>query len=284
MAPLQTDVLDPLCTNTNQQVCLSLLTADSTTTTTSSSNRFALARGSVLGLGFNAADSEGAIGADGGCQTATGTSRVATVIVAGGGAVGQVADSASSSRSCGGQAAVVTKTSHVIGLGGVQVPIPAAGCASGAPDTLSGVPAVLPVVCNADDSAGAAAVREALDAYVLQVGTTSLAKQTAAAAEASSVAPADGPVAPPIQCRVVTTCAPRRALADGVAGHSTIAGTDARCGAGQARPLARQAVLDRAAGDRQERRRRPSRPRQDAAVSRRIAPRRLPVVAVLTAR
>jgi LPXTG-motif cell wall-anchored protein len=77
----------------------------------------------------------------------------------------------------------------VIGLGGTQVPIPAAGCANGTPDTVTGIPAVLPIVCNADDIAGAAAVREALDVFVLQVGGTSLAKETTAASESVSVAP-----------------------------------------------------------------------------------------------
>ena len=80
----------------------------------------------------------------------------------------------------------VTNTSHVIGLGGTQVPIPAAGCADGTADTLTGIPAVLPIVCNAEDVAGAAAVREALDVFVLQVGSTSLTKATTASSEAIS--------------------------------------------------------------------------------------------------
>ena len=50
---------------------------------------------------------------------------------------------------------------------------------------------MLPIVCNADDIAGATAVREALDVYVLQVGGTSLAKETTAASEAFPVAPAE---------------------------------------------------------------------------------------------
>src|SRR5204863_4916474 len=81
-------------------------------------------------------------------------------------------------------------TSHVIGLGGTQVPLPAAGCADGTADTLTGIPAVLPIVCNAEDVAGAAAVREALDVFVLQVGSTSLTKATTASSEAISEAPA----------------------------------------------------------------------------------------------
>ncbi|MDX6678308.1 MAG: hypothetical protein QOE31_2360, partial [Solirubrobacteraceae bacterium] len=93
--------------------------------------------------------------------------------------------------------------SHVIGLGGAQVPIPAAGCADGTPDTLSGIPAVLPIVCNADDIAGAAAVREALDVYALQVGTTSVLKATTGSSEALTVAP---PAAAPPPETTKTQC------------------------------------------------------------------------------
>ena len=82
-----------------------------------------------------------------------------------------MANSSSTSKSCRGAAPEVANTSSVIGLGGIQVPLPAAGCANGTPDTVTGIPAVLPIVCNADDIAGAAAVREALDVFVLQVGS-----------------------------------------------------------------------------------------------------------------
>ena len=187
---LQTSVLDPLCTSTNQQVCLSVLTANSTTTANGSTNDFAVARASLLGLGVGAAESSGSISEDANCQTAAGTSKTANV-TAGAGAVASVANAATTSKSCRGQAPQVTNTSSVIGLGGAQVPIPAVGCANGTPDTLSGVPGVLPIVCNADDIVGASAVREALDVYVLQVGGTSLAKETTAASEAFTVAPAE---------------------------------------------------------------------------------------------
>ena len=190
LQPLQASVLDPLCTNSGGQVCLSVLTADSTTTATGSDNDFAVARASVLGLGVGAAESHGTIGQDANCQAASGTSKVANATSPGGGAVAQVSQSSSTSKSCRGAAAEVTNTSSVIGLGGIQVPLPAAGCANGTPDTVTGIPAVLPIVCNADDIAGAAAVREALDVFVLQVGTTSLTKATTAAAESFTVAPA----------------------------------------------------------------------------------------------
>ncbi len=190
LQPIQAGILDPLCQNTAQQVCLSVLTANSTTTATGSDNDFAVARASVLGLGVGAAESHGTIGEDANCQESQGSSRVANVSAPGGGAVAQVSDSTSTSKSCRGAAPVVTNVSHVIGLGGAQVPIPAAGCADGTADTVTGIPAILPIVCNSDDIAGAAAVREALDVFVLAVGSTSLTKATTAASEAVSVAPA----------------------------------------------------------------------------------------------
>ena len=191
LQPIQAGILDPLCANTSQQACLSVLTADSTTTATSSDNDFAAARASVLGIGVGAAESHGTITEDANCQTSTGTSRVANVSSPGGSAVANVSDATTVSKSCRDASQnQLTNTSHVIGLGGVQVPIPAAGCANGTADTLSGIPAVLPIVCNADDVAGAAAVREALDVFVLQVGSTSLTKASTASSEAISVAPA----------------------------------------------------------------------------------------------
>ena len=189
LQPLQTSVLDPLCGNTGGQVCLSVLTADSTTTATGSDNDFAVARAGLLGLGVGAAESHGTIGQDANCQAAAGTAKTANVTSAST-AVASAANSSSTSKSCRGAAPEVSNTSSVIGLGGIQVPLPAAGCANGTPDTVTGIPAVLPIVCNADDIAGAAAVREALDVFVLQVGGTSLAKETTAAAETFTVAPA----------------------------------------------------------------------------------------------
>jgi LPXTG-motif cell wall-anchored protein len=191
LQPIQAGILDPLCANTAQQVCLSVLTADSTTSATMSDNDFAVARASVLGLGVGAAESHGIITEDANCQTSTGASRVANVSAPGGGAVANVSDATTVSKSCRDASQnQVTNTSHVIGLGGAQVPIPAAGCADGTPDTVSGIPAILPIVCNAEDIAGATAVREALDVFVLQVGSSSLTKATTASSEAISQAPA----------------------------------------------------------------------------------------------
>ena len=83
----QAGILDPLCASTNEQVCLSVLTADSTTTAAGSDNNFAVARASVLGLGVGAAESHGTIGEDANCQAGQGASKVADVNAPGGGAV-----------------------------------------------------------------------------------------------------------------------------------------------------------------------------------------------------
>ncbi len=189
LQPIQAGILDPLCANSSQQVCLAVLTANSTTSAAGSDNDFAVARASVLGLGVGAAESHGTITEDAACQTSTGSSRVADVRAPGGGAVADVSAATTQSKSCNNAPLQVTNTSQVIGLAGAQVPLPAAGCANGTPDTLTGIPAILPIVCNAEDIAGAAAVREALDVYVLQSGSTSLTKVTTASSEAISEAP-----------------------------------------------------------------------------------------------
>ncbi len=190
---LQASVLDPLCTSTN--VCLTVLRMHSETTANGSSNDFAVARANLLGLGVGAADSQGVIATDRRCQASGGGAKTADVVSSAGTAVAQVAQSTSKSTSCRGETPVVTNTSSVIGLGGVGVPLPAAGCANGTPDTLTGLPGLLPIVCNAEEIAGASAVREALDVFALQVGTNALLKETTAASESLSVAPEAG-----VQC------------------------------------------------------------------------------------
>ena len=69
----------PAVHETNEQVCLSVLTANSTTTATGSTNDFAVARAAVLGLGVGAAESSGTIGEDANCQTSGGTAKTANV-------------------------------------------------------------------------------------------------------------------------------------------------------------------------------------------------------------
>jgi LPXTG-motif cell wall-anchored protein len=189
LAALQTGILDPICRSTNQQICLSVLTANSKTTASGSTNDFAVARAKIADLGVGAAESNGTIAQDSTCQTSAGAAKTANV-TAGGGAVASVANSGSTSKSCRGQAPEVTNTSQVIALGENGIPLPAPGCANGTPDTVTGLPGLLPIVCNADEIVSAAAVREALDVFVLSAGANSLAKETTASAESLSVAPA----------------------------------------------------------------------------------------------
>ena len=187
---LQTSVLDPLCTSTN--VCLTVLRMRSETTATGSVNDFAVARATLLGLGVGAADSQGVIATDANCQAAGGAANTAAVVTSTG-ALADVAQSTSTSRSCRGAAPVVTQTSRVINLSQTGIPLPAAGCANGTPDTQAGLPGLLPIICNAEELVGNnAGVREALDVFALQVGTNSLLKETTAAAESLSVAPEAG--------------------------------------------------------------------------------------------
>lgn len=191
LQPVQENVLDPLCNGSAQQICLSVLTANSSTTDNGSTNDFAVARaqlGGSSGLGVGAAESQGTISQDADCQTSSGSAKTANV-TAGGGAVANVANSSSTSKSCRGQQSQVTNSSQVIGLGGTNVPIPAPGCADGTPDTVTGIPTLAPIVCHADTVAGATGVREALGVFVLSVGGTSLTKETTAASESVSTAP-----------------------------------------------------------------------------------------------
>ncbi|MGH2941672.1 MAG: hypothetical protein ACRDLN_02690 [Solirubrobacteraceae bacterium] len=191
LEPIQANVLDPLCTNTDGQVCLSVLTADSETTASGSKNDFAVARANLLGIRVGAAESGGNISETAECQSAAGGAGTANVAAAGG-VVANVANSAVTSESCKGKAVDVKRVSQVIGLGGTQIPLPAAGCADGTPDTVGGLPGLLPIVCNAEELAGASVVREALDVFVLNVGGNSLLKETTAAAQANTVAPKGG--------------------------------------------------------------------------------------------
>jgi LPXTG-motif cell wall-anchored protein len=196
---IQKGILDPICNGTSQQICLSLVTANSTTTATGSTNDFAVARAKLGNLNVNAAESKGVITEDKSCQTSTGGAKTANITTSTG-AVAQVANSDSSSKSCFGKAPQTLNKSTVIALGGQGIPLPAAGCADGTPDTVTGIPPLLPIVCNADEIVGAAAVREALDVFVLSAGNTSLLKETTAASESVSVAPA-GPEKPGPQCK-----------------------------------------------------------------------------------
>jgi hypothetical protein len=204
---LQTSLLDAICSGSGGQLCLSLLTADSATTTSGSTNHFSVAHaklGGDSGIEAGAAESNGNISGDSSCQSSHGDSTVADA-KAGGQAVASVAKSSTDSKACQGQAPTQTDSSSVIGLGGQGVPIPAPGCADGTPDTVTGIPTLLPLICNGDDAnAGQGSnpygVRDALDAFVLASGTTAAAKLTTAGSESTATAPAAAAPETPPQC------------------------------------------------------------------------------------
>jgi hypothetical protein len=202
------DLLDQLCVSTS--ICLSAVRVDSATSAAGSVNRFSAASASLGGtaavppsLSVGAVISNGNIANDPTCQASHGDSQVANVS-AGGQVVASVATSASDARACQGQAPTQTNTSSVVNLGAAGLPIPAPGCANGTPDTLTGIPALLPIVCNADDSSAAGGtqaaapygVRDALDVYVAAVGQTALAKVSTSSSESFAVAPPAAPGAP----------------------------------------------------------------------------------------
>ncbi len=220
--PVQTGLLDALCNGSAQQVCLEVLRADSATTGSGSTNSFAVASarvGGANGIGATAAESNGNISQDANCQTSTGNSQVAGA-QAGGRAVADVASSSSSSQACRDGTQSQNNGGRVIGLGGAGVPLPAAGCGAGTPDTGTGVPGLLPIVCNANDSNGAGeavaqavapyGVREALTVFALDVGGTSLLKATTGASESRAQAPAAPAATPPPQTQAPAERAPRQ--------------------------------------------------------------------------
>jgi hypothetical protein len=196
---LQTGLLDAICNGSAQQVCLNVARADSATTSSGSTNTFQTAHatlGGAGGLDVGAAESHGNASSDATCQTTHGDSTVANVN-AGGTAVASLAQSSTDSKACKGQAPVQTNKSSVLGLGGTGVPIPAPGCADGTPDTSTGIPTLLPIICNADDNGAQATapvgVRDALTVFALATGTSSVLRTATAGSESHAVAP-------PVQC------------------------------------------------------------------------------------
>ena len=196
--PVNQQVLQALCAGSGGQICVDVLTARSTTGATGSTNHFAVANASLGGAGgVNAtvAESDGNISQDSNCQTASGHSQVAGASV-GGTSVLDLAESNSQSQACRGGSPSQSSSSKVINLLGTGLPVPAAGCANGTPNTVfSSLAPILTAICNADDTNGSQAsapynVREALTVFALQTGSSALLKATTAAAESHAVAPA----------------------------------------------------------------------------------------------
>jgi hypothetical protein len=195
-------ILKTLCNGTSQAVCANVLAADTAATTSGAMTHFSVAQLGALGttVGVQAATSDSSISTAGSCQSSSGASHAANVTLASG-QLASVANSKQGSSACTGQTPSQTTSSSVIALGGTGVPIPAPGCANGTANTLSGLPVLLPIICNADSTTQLQApsgVREALTVLGIQVGSTAVLKSVVAAAESYAVAPAA--VTPPTKC------------------------------------------------------------------------------------
>jgi hypothetical protein len=202
LEPLQAQLLDQICTQSNDALCVEVLKADSETTSSGSTNSFAVlnaAIGGEEGINASVASSNGNISSDGTCQTAHGDDNVADVNVGGDALNADVAQASSDSQACNNGTSSQSQSSKVIQINGNDVPVP---CGSDTPDAeFTPLAPLVTAVCNADDTNGAGepvsqtgpayGVREALSLFVLEMGGDSaLLKATAAGAESHAVAPA----------------------------------------------------------------------------------------------
>jgi hypothetical protein len=195
--PVQTQILDAICDGSQNQICLTVLAADSSTDESGSTNHFAVAEAQIGGpTGINAgvAESNGNISDDGSCQTASGDSTVADASI-GTALTADALNSTTESQACNDGSQSTENTSQVVNLQGHGLPVPTQGCEDGTPNTNFDVLApLLSAVCNADDTSGTQAdspygVREALSLFVLDLGGVPLVKTTTAGSESAATAP-----------------------------------------------------------------------------------------------
>jgi hypothetical protein len=195
LGPLN-DLLDDVCTNSGNALCLNVLDVHSETTSEGSTNSFAAANvGLNLGpasISADAVTSKGNISETDDCQTASSGSQLVGANVLG--LTADAAESESKSKACNDGTETQENSGQVLNIGGTQVPIPP-GCETGDPNT-NFVPLapLVSAVCNADDSNGSQAedpygVREALSVFLLDLGGTPLVKATSTASESRAVAP-----------------------------------------------------------------------------------------------
>jgi hypothetical protein len=200
LQPIQ-ELLDGLCSASSGQLCVTVLKADSHTTGHGSRNSFEVAGahlGDERGLDASVASSNGRISESGACQSSHGDSNVARVGL-GGRPVLDVLQASSGSRACRGNAPAQWNDSTVLAVGGNGVPLPTSGCADGTPNSeFTALSPIAATVCNASDANDAQTgapygTREALTAFVLESGNSSLVTATAANGESSAVAPKGSP-------------------------------------------------------------------------------------------
>jgi hypothetical protein len=203
LQPVQ-DGLDQLCSASGNQLCLTLLAQHSSSTSNSSTNSqevLGVHIGGQSGINADVLTSHGNISDDGTTQTAHGDSGVAKANV---GPLTLDALEGNSDSSASSSSSSVDQSSTVLNIGGTGLPIPAAGCANGTPNTnFTPLSPLLSAVCNASDSNGSQAsgpygVREALTLFALVTGNSSLLKVSTAGPESHAVAPSsDTSTTPP---------------------------------------------------------------------------------------
>ena len=205
LQPLQ-DGLDQVCSQSNNQLCLTVLGMHSSSTGNASTNSLEVLGahiGGDQGINADVLTSNGNISSDATCQTAHGDSGVANANV--GPLTADALEGNSDSTACSSGSQSVNQDSTVLNLGGTGLPIPAAGCANGTPNTnFTPLNPLLSAVCNADDTNGSQTgspygVREALTLFALVTGDSSLLKVGTTGPENHAVAPATAtpPTSPP---------------------------------------------------------------------------------------
>jgi hypothetical protein len=204
--PVQTGLLDQICGGLGQAAgCITVLSMRAQADNAGSTNHFETAGVTLpfIGTQVSAVRSDGEVRESGPCQTATGSSGVANAMVLGV-ITASAANASSTATACNnGTPSTASGDSEVLNLFGAAIPLPTQGCADGTPDSVGGIPALLPTVCNADDTNGTAEavtqdgapynVREALTAFLLGgIAIPGLLpiKVTTAGPEAHAVAPA----------------------------------------------------------------------------------------------
>lgn len=192
--PVQ-DGLDQLCSASGNQLCLTILGLHSSSTGNSSTNSqevLGVHLGGPSGVNADLLTSHGNISDDGTTQTAHGDSGVAKANV---GPLTLDALEGNSDSTASSGSSSVHQDSTVLKIAGFGLPIPAAGCANGTPNTnFTPLSPLLAMVCNADDTNGSQTsgpygVREALDLFALITGNSSLLKIGTAGPESHAVAP-----------------------------------------------------------------------------------------------
>jgi hypothetical protein len=202
--PLQglQDLLDAICASNPNQVCLTLLKADSATTGSGSQNSFALATAQLLGIvNLGLAESNANISEPSGCMSAEADSLVTGLHLAG--ITAQAINSASSSLACDSGQTSQINTSQVVNLAGSDLPVPVPGCDNGTPNSVLSLLGLVSTVCNADETNDGQApppqgVREGLAVFLTELlAPDSLGKVVTAGSETRAVATgAGGPDGP----------------------------------------------------------------------------------------